>query len=57
VTSPGSDRLPQVRETGRDAGMSNPHDKHEPSDDITPMMLGIGGALLLSMVVAYFVSF
>jgi hypothetical protein len=38
--------------------MSNaPHESHEPGDDITPMMLGIGAALLLSMVVAYFVSF
>jgi hypothetical protein len=38
--------------------MSNaPHDGHEPADDITPMMLVIGAVLLLSMVVAYFVSF
>jgi hypothetical protein len=38
--------------------MSNaPHDEHEPSEDITPMMLGIGGMLLVSMVLAYIVSF
>jgi hypothetical protein len=37
--------------------MSNaPHDDHA-GEDITPMMIGIGAALLLSMVVGYFVAF
>ena len=38
--------------------MSNaPHEDHGSGEDITPMMIGIGAALVLSMVVGYFVSF
>jgi len=47
-----------VRSTGREPEMSDATEHgHEPAEDITRMMLGIGGALLVSMVIAYFVAF